>query len=659
MDQNRREFFKTSMAAGSLTLFDFRAERRDLLQAFKANLAPIKKVNLAEWADENIELSSENSAEPGRWRTDRTPYLRKILECLSPTSPYQEIMFAKGAQIGATAAGIIALLGYAAMDPAPCMYVLPTIQMAEDFSKDKLQPMIETCAALKGKIRDPREKGSNNTILGKKYPGGFIRLSGANSAASLRNKSIRFLTVDEVDAYDHDVQNEGSPVELAKKRTATYGKKRKIFYPSTPTQENASAIWALFEQTDQQHYHLPCIACSHKQHLRFEQFRWIPSKPKKPEGPNEPSGPSTVRYECEECGHLIEEIHKTWMMDAANGAEWIALNPDKSSDIKIGFHLNSLYSPYGWLSWEQIIEEYEAAELQISVEKEDTKKRTFVNTTLGKPYATSGQRPGWQLLYDNNREEYARNEMNNFIKVITAGIDVQGDRIEMEIVGWGNDRRSWSLDYRVFPWAIDDPRTKEAIESVMKEVWIRPDMTELPVQMCCMDSGFNTSDVYLLVASLGLSKLVATKGMDKQAFHIGPPKAVNKTINGQEVNTFYHMIGSSVLKEELYMLLRKTKEKEDALGPMGYCHFPEYDELYFKGITAESKVTTFVNGQAKHVWHREFQANEPLDCRNYARAALTLCGYDSYGNEALDNIFDTYRKAQTTKVAKRTSDFWG
>lgn len=625
-----------------ITLVD-KIERYESIKSFLSGLAPVRKVSCDIWADENIVLSSENSAEPGPWRTSRTPYLREILECLSPTNPAQRISFSKGVQIGATTAGIIAMLTYVDTDPAPIMYVLPTINMAEEFSKDKLQPMIDNSQSLAKKIRPAGEKGSGNTILGKRYPGGYIALAGANSAATLRMKSIRVLILDEVDAYPKNLDGEGSPISLAEKRTVSYTYKKKIFKLSTPTVLNASAITTEYEKTDQRKFHVPCPHCDEYQELLFARLFWKEGEP------------GAAVYRCEHCGEIIQERHKSRML---NRGKWVSTFPERRNDIEVGFHLSTMYSV--WYKWVDIAAEYELAITEQKNNKDDNRLKTFTNTVLGEPYAEVGDVPDWEKLY-LRREGYKKNIPNENCLILTAGIDVQHDRVELEIVGWGMDKRSWSVDYRVFRGKFSEEDVKSKIRELMDEEFTREDGLIMPIHKFCIDSSDQTTDVYEFCNSVDHDRMHPIKGVETQTFIYGAPVHVNRTPAGKAFGSLMrYNLGVSILKKELYNNLKKPLPEGDKIGPPGYCHFPEYPEDYFKGITAESQQTVLVNGYPKQKWIRNFQQNEPLDCRNYARAAMDISGYGAYKNDALILINKSYVKLKEPKKAKkkRVSEHW-
>ena len=316
----------------------------ELERAWREGLTPDPLLSVSEWSDRHRVLSSKASAEPGRWRTQRTPYLKEIMNCLSPTSPVARVVFMKGAQCGATEAGSN-WIGYVIHHaPGPMMAVWPTVDMAKRNSKQRIDPLIEESPALAERIAPARSRDSGNTILAKEFRGGVLVMTGANSAVGLRSMPVRYLFLDEVDGYPLDVEGEGDAISLAEARTRTFAR-RKIFIVSTPTIAGVSAIEREYQASDQRRYFLPCPHCGHAQWLRFEQLRW------------ERGQPQTAAYVCEACEEPIAEHHKTWMLEQG---EWRAQVPENGAKTA-GFNLSSLYSPVDWRSWRDIAAAWESA----------------------------------------------------------------------------------------------------------------------------------------------------------------------------------------------------------------------------------------------------------------------------------------------------------
>jgi len=349
-------------------------------------IAPDQRLALSEWADGHRRLSTKSSPEPGPWRTSRTPYLREIMDCLSTSSPVRKVVFMKGAQIGATEAGLN-WIGYVISHaPGPMMAVTPTVDMAKRFSRQRLQQMIDDCPQLRDLVAPSRERDSGNTVLSKEFPGGILVMVGSNAPGPLRSMPVRYLFCDEVDGYPLSADKEGDPVNLAVVRTQNFGDsgRGKVFLVSTPTVKGISRIESEFEATDQRRFFVPCPHCGHKQVLKFPSLRW------------EAGRPETVGYVCEACGCVMRNHHKASMLA---GGEWRATAPAVTGVV--GFHLSSLYSPVGQLSWRMVAEQWEAS--AVSIEQ----RQVFVNTKLGETWTDQGEGPDWEKIHAG-RAEYRR-----------------------------------------------------------------------------------------------------------------------------------------------------------------------------------------------------------------------------------------------------------
>lgn len=609
---------------------------KEFIRGFLAGLTPEPRLLVSEWADKYRYLSSTASAEPGKWRTDRTPYLREIMDKLSGTDPCEEVVFMKGSQIGATELGFN-WLGYIIdIAPAPTLVVQPTDEMCRRNSKIRFDPMIEATPRLREKIHPARSRDSGNTMLQKEFAGGVAILTGANSASGLRSMPVRNLFLDEVDAYPEDLDGEGSPVQLAMARTRTFAR-RKIFKCSTPTIEGRSAIENEFALTDKRYFQVPCPHCGAYQDLRWIQLKWTPGKP------------DTVRYHCAFCDLPIEERHKTGMLAAGN---WVATEPENATVRRVGYHLSALYSPLGWYSWRNAVQDWEDAQNNVN------KLKTFVNTVLGESWTEKGESPPWENLY-NRRELYAMNTLHQEIAFLTAGADIQKDRIEIEIVGWCKGKRSYSIDYRVLEGDTSGADVWKKLSAVMDEHWMRPDGAELPIRMLAVDTGYNTTHVYDFCRKYDRTRVIAIKGQDKQPIILSAPKSIEYSPAGKsKKNISLYNVGVSVLKSELYGWLRQEKD-ENGVPPPGFCHFPQYDTNYFKGLTAEQLEFRMDRGYRKYQWVKKFPRNEPLDTRIYARAAAAIVGIDRF----TDPVWDAMTQKRTLKpiaVTKRKpSAFWG
>lgn len=583
-----------------------------VLRGILDGLRPEPRITVSEWADNNRWLDSKSSAEPGLYRTNRTPYVREIADHLSVTSIIRYVVVMKGAQVGLTEVGNN-WLGYIIdCAPGPILAVQPTDNMVERNSKMRIAPMIEMCPTLSKKIKPNTSRNSGNTLTQKEFPGGVLILASAGSATGLRSMPARYVMADETDAFPGDVDGEGSPISLMEKRTSTFSGNKKFLKISTPTIEGASIIESEFLLTDQRYYHVPCPHCAGVQVLKFEQLRW------------EPKEYESTFYECEHCAGKIEERHKTQMLD--NGL-WIATKPENASLYTVGYHLSALYSPAGWKAWAEVAEEWDKSQ------GDENKLKSFYNTVLGVTWKEKTDAPEWERILERAERDNppVRKAMKD-VAVITIGADVQGDRIELEIVGWMPGKKSQSIDYRQLDGDPAKPEVWEKLDAVLSEQFEREDGVFLPVRMTAIDSGHETAHVYAWAKKHGFTRVVPIKGQERLQQHFAPPKAIDTTKHGKKIGKQkVWQVGSSFIKSETYGFFRQTINPDTGVVPDGYCYFPPRPTHYFRGLTAE--VVQFQKdrkGYVKPVWVKKYLRNEPLDCRVYARAAAAIVGIDNW-----------------------------
>ena len=588
------------------------------LEAAQAGLRPEPPVTVSEWADTHRILSSKSSSEPMLWRTSRTPYLKEIMNCLSTTEQWQRVVFLKASQVGGTEAGLNWLAYILHRCNGSILCVQPTVEMAKRLSKQRLDPMIESCPALKGRVSDKRSRDSGNTQLQKEFSGGSLVLTGANSAVGLRSMPVRFLFLDEVDGYPLDVGGEGDPVELAIARTRTYPT-RKIYAASSPGLSERSRIERMYEdESDRRVYEVPCPHCGEYQTLEFSQLVW-------PKG-----SPRDARYHCRGCDRAIAEHVKAWML--AQG-RWRSLGG--GNGITAGFRISSLYSPPGWFGWD------EAAEMHEKAGTNTRDLQVFFNTVLGQSYAESGETPDERRLYER-RETYAIGRVPAGAGALTAGVDVQRDRLEVEIVAWGPDRESWSVDYRVFQGDTTQPEVWMHATGLLDEVFPHELGGSLQILRLAVDSGFNTQAVYRWARSQQSARVMVVHGDYRAAALLGNTSYVDRGPQGQRMRSGLQLwpVNSSIAKEELYRALHLAAPADGQKYPPNYCHFPEYSLEYFEQLCAEKLMARTVNGHLKPYWEKVRARNEALDCRIYARAAAAAARIDLWSAERWRQIFD-------------------
>lgn len=608
-------------------------------EAFARGLAPDGEVTVSEWADRYRHLPEGLVAEAGPWHTSRVPYLREIMDCLSARSRVQLMVFMKASQIGGTEA-LNNWLGYIVdQTPAPTLIVYPTVELGRMYSRQKLDPMIEASPVLAGKVRESREKDASNTTLAKEFPGGLLKITGANSSAGLRSMAARFLLLDEIDVYPGDVDGEGDPIELARARQRTFPR-RKTAMVSSPTIAGSSRIELAYEKSDQRRYNVPCPHCG-----TFQVLKWIGVKYERPD----PDDPGDVFYACETCGAAIQEHEKTIMLA---GGKWVAERPNKDDTVR-GYHLSALYSPFGWFSWRDAVKQF------LLAKKDPRLLQVWVNTVLGETWADKGEAPPWEDLY-NRRETYAIGSVPRGVVFLTAGVDVQKDRIELEVVGWGRSHESWSIDYRVILGEVSTLAPWKQLEEVLREVWTNENGANLPLRMMAVDSGYESQTVYNWTRRQPADRVMATKGRDPYPMLVGLPGKVDILTTGKKRRRGARLwpVGVGMAKSELYSwLFHKVPTDPGEPFPPGFAHFPQYAEEYFRQLTAEHLKKGSVRGFPKFEWVKDRERNEALDCRVLARAAASVVGIDRWNearwaHEAASVGLDTPKPAgQTPQVA--------
>ncbi len=583
-------------------------------RAWCEGLTPDPLLTVSEWADKHRVLSSKAASEPGRWRTSRTPYLREIMDALSPMSPIERVVFMKGAQVGGTELGLN-WVGYVIHHaPGPMMAVWPTVEMAKRASKQRIDALIEESPAIQERIAPARSRDSGNTILAKEFHGGVLVMTGANSAVGLRSMPVRYLFLDEVDGYPLDVEGEGDAISLAEARTRTFAR-RKIFIVSTPTISGASAIEREYEASDQRRYFVPCPHCSHRQWLRFEQLRWDKGQPE------------TTAYVCEACDTAIAEHHKTWMLEHG---QWQAMAEGKTA----GFHLSSLYSPVGWRAWRDIAAAWEAA-----VNKESGSAaaiKTFKNTELGETWVEEGEAPDWQRLVER-REDYRIGSVPQGGLLLVGAADVQKDRIEASVWAFGRGKESWLVEHRVLMGDTARDTVWKRLAEMLAESWTHALGAEMPLARFALDTGFATQEAYAFARACRDPRVMAVKGVARGAALIGTPTAIDVSQGGKKLRRGIkvYSVAGGIAKLEFYNNLRKSADVgEDGLTPVfpaGFVHLPKIDAEFIQQLCAEQLITRRDrNGFPVREWQKMRERNEALDCYVYARAAASSAGLDRF-----------------------------
>lgn len=582
----------------------------EFYEMLSAEWEPPPNLSVSEWADLNRVLPAESSPEAGRWRTSRTPYLREPMDKFFDPM-YDEHVWMFGSQLGKTE-GMLNICGYIVdMKPSPVLTVQPTIDMGKQYSNDRLTPTIRDSKTLSEKI-DIRSRRTGNNILYKSFAGGYIAIAGANSAASLASRPVRYVLADEIDRYPASVGEEGDPVRLAEARTANYDDSGMLL-TSTPTNKNASRIEAAYEGSQQYEYYVPCPHCGSRQTLKWKN-RVIPQ---------DKDGnylTDKIFFACEENGCEIHEQHKQEMLSKG---EWRLV---KSGPIKrrVGYRINSIYSP--WLRWRKL------AELFVEAREEPDLLKTFVNTKLAETWELRTQ-AGLQLLPSSRCEDYDLESLNPRILFVTCAIDKQRDRLEILTQGWGEKRERWNLETHVIWGDTSALAVYDELDSWLKNKTYKVGSRELSIAITGIDSGDDPQPVYDFVKPRQGRRVFALKGSSKYYTAIANK---GNQVGRQRVTLFE--IGTDTAKDQiLYSSLQLPKPDSDDVYA-GYIHFPkDWEQELFDQLSMSEyrRKNTGVDrlGRKKRItrlyeYEKLRERNEQLDLHVYNLALYYILNPD-------------------------------
>ena len=505
----------------------------------------------------------------------------------------RQVVVMSSSQVGKTELLLNAIGYYCEHDAAPIMVVQPTLSMAQSFSKDRLAPMFRDSPSLKNKIQDPRSRDSGNTTLHKIFPGGHVTIAGANRAAGLASRPIRIVLADEIDRYPSSSGTEGDPIALASRRSQTFWN-GKLVTVSTPTIKDSSRIEAEYEYSDKRTFFCRCPHCDEPNTLKWSNVKW------------EDSDAKTANYCCEDCGVAWSESDRQKSIKAG---QWIA---SAETNGIAGFHLSGLYSP--WLTIENAVRDF------LEAKKLPETLQVWVNTYLAEAWDTDRGGEGGDLDVISGRVEHYRAIIPEQVEILTAGVDVQGDRLECEILGHRQDgsQETWSISYHVIQ---GDPSGREVWakldQILLEQDYLKENGEKLKISCTCIDSGGSyTQSVYDYVRPREKKRIFAIKGMAGE----GRPLVGRPSRNNIGKIRLY-AVGVDTAKE---LIMARLKIEE--AGP-GFCHFPDsYSEEYFAQLTSERAYVNFSKGFRKRSWKKIRRRNEALDCRVYNLCAFALLG---------------------------------
>lgn len=571
-------------------------------------LKPHIKKTLLEHVSQKRYLSPSASSKPGKWQPFVTPAIGPMEAVTTQGVRYVTVM--SSAQLFKTDYLLNIIFYFMDQDPASVILAQPIEKLAEAFSKDRIDPLINDNKSLKALIKNKRERDSENNLLLKKFSNGAsLSIVSASSVSDLASRSARVVLMDELDRYK-DLGTEGDPEKLLNERTNTYSHNFVNVAVSTPTNDKASRIERRFEQSSKHFFHAVCPHCKTPQKLIWSQVKWEKDKPE------------TAAYECVSCQVLWSEPDRS---NAVKAGYYIAENPHITTHL--GFHVNAIASP--WQKLEALVRKF------LDCGNDQNKLRTFVNLSLAETWKPKVDVPEWNRLYDR-RENYPTAIVpNKNVLFLTCGVDIQKDRIEAAVYGFTRTRESYLIEPVVFngqthtdePWNL-------LKEFVQKEFQINGSTFKMPISMTCVDSGFNTSKVYEWVTQFSPTKVRAIKGSDTLKTNFSGSNPINSTFNGvkQPYSHLLYNVGSSLIKEYIYSNLRLNAPVDGESYPNHYMHFNEQDSEFFKQLTAEA----FIFKKNKYEWVKTRERNEQLDMKVYAQAAAYMYGLSIFSNAQWD-----------------------
>ena len=598
-------------------------------QTFADTVKPDPYILMSEWADEKFQLA-EYSAEKGSYRLDRTPFMREILEELSPQSSTQDIVLMKPTQLAGTTGSLILICFGIDTGIGDMLMMMPTDAMAKRFSKKRLAKTIAIMPDLRNKVRPAKSRDSANTILDKVFSGGSITLSGSNSGASYRSDTYRVVIGDDLDGFDLDIGGEGDPGELLDARTGAINNS-KIYKNSTPTLKDTSLIYREYKSSSQGKFCVPCPSCGALQYLlwggvdakfgiKFER--------------NDDDDIIDIYYQCEYCPYQIYEHEKPRMIESG---EYVHKYPNRK---KRGFTYNALYTPLGWKNtWTRLAEKFLIANKELRAGRVE-KMITFTNTMMSEPWEGPGEQPSWELLaarVEPYEEKTIPAEAG--LVVLVCSIDTHDTRLDVLVKAFGRDEESWLIYHTKIHGDPNSPEVWEAADMIINAGYETEDGEVYKIISVHVDSAGHRTHAVYNYCRVRAPKTVAIKGAVKEAAPIiGRPTMQDVTFGGQTIKGGCQLwpIGTHQAKILIYSRLELSGRGG------GVYHWPDgTTDEYFKEVTGEKLKLKYVNGRPVYQWTIEpGRSNHALDLEVYAYAAAIRAGINRPG------FWDSVEKAK-------------
>ena len=592
-----------------------------MLETFAQAFTPREYRAIDTWVEDVGFMLPSNTSEPGRYSIDRTPYQRGILQALSPHHPARTIVLDFGSQMGKTTVENVTMDYYIAEDPSPMIFAFSDDKNLSNYIKNKFDPMLSANPWIRELLRS-EGKSSADSLTSKQFPGGFLKFLSGKSEASMRSDSVRLVIADELDAMG--ITKGGDPKALLAKRQNTFSETAKMCLSSTPL--NDGIIVDYLEASTYRKFFVPCPHCGEKLTFEMENLHW------------KLVGDGIVRDAWMECPHCHGKMHNEDKLGMMEKGEWIATNPD-ADPTNEGFYLPSFYAPVGWISWHAIAQEYADACLTSKGVDHD-RMTTFYNTILGKKYRIGGDNSQkWRSLFEKARvSELKRGEIPRWVNFLTSGADVQKDRIEVSIYGWGRLGHSLAIEHLIIPF--DDEHDLEVpnsdawqryYDSTIGCTWEREDGLGMRTVANAIDSSYKQDCEFAFWNTL--------TGQDKErSFPIKGRDSLTgftsmRRFGKQSGHTWWDVPVSS-LKHHLYDHLDESMKPNKETSPY-YMDFPcDYSDEYYMQLFAES----WQQEKRRWIWVKTRPRNEVLDCTVYNLAMFYLMGFGNFTGDEWDAI---------------------
>lgn len=596
----------------------FRESEKDRVNKLNACLAkilsgmkPPEDLTVSQWADKNRRLTSESSAEVGKWRTSRTPYMFDILD--SFTDPLIEhIVVVAASQVGKSET-INNMVGYSIdQDPGPILLIQPTIDDVKRYSEMRIAPMIRETRCLKRKVADPKSRDAANTKRQKSFPGGVLVMTGSNVAHDLSSMPIRYVFGDERDRWATSAGSEGDPWELAVARTRTFYNK-KMVEVSTPTVKGASAIENSYNLGTMERWKTQCPHCGEYVEITFDNIRFEYDAAEN--GDKKIFHISEIFYVCPECGGISDEHTMK-----SQPAKWVATVPEARKHHKTrSFWLTAWVSP--WATWESIILQF------LQAGTDSAKLQVVYNTQFGELWEERGDMASEDDVMA--RREVYEAELPDGVLLLTCGVDTQDDRLEYEVVGHRRFGETWGIKKGVILGRPDTEEVWERLDEVLSHKYKFKSGVSLQISLTFIDEGGHfTQEVRQHCLARQYDHVFAIKGANRPDIpYTAPPKKQKIVVNGKVIGQVWvYEIGVNAGKQKIVDNLRVQSPGAN------YCHFPlrdDYGKQFFKQLMSEHLAYV---PKLKHPWQWQkipgHERNEAFDIRNYNLAACEILSPD-------------------------------